>query len=432
MSESEGNHEIESINWRRCFSFLEILRSFRMAIHPLKLGLCLLGMLGTIWIGVAIDQVPGIGQTSVHGTSFYKNCSNLITGPLWGTWALPYIGDGTSGEFFQFLMAPVTAARDAVKLAVDYWDQAWPFALVNTILLLALWAVVGGAVTRMAAVRTAREESVPLKQALCFAIRKWPSTVTSPLIPFGVLVALAAVVGLVTAVPTMIPYAGSIFFGLLSWLTLIVGFVMALMFIGGIFSLGLQWPTIAAEGSDSFDAISRSVSYVSSRPWKYLFYTAFSVVYGCLTFIFVKFVAFLTLKITHLAVGTFTTSWWSGGTTDKLVRIWAPPTLADPWPMSGSQADVISNAEMIRAEAFAHFFVSGWVWVVLGLAVAFLISFFFSSQTVIYFLLRRSVDATDMEEVYLEESEEEGLPVEHKVEGPEAPPKSGATPPAEG
>jgi hypothetical protein len=292
---------------------------------------------------------------------------------------------------------------------------------VNTILSLALWAVIGGAVTRMAAVRAAREESVPLKQALGFAFRKWPSTVTSPLIPFGVLVAMAAVVGFVTAVPTMIPYIGEVLFGLFSWLTLILGLVMALIFVGGVFSLGLQWPTIAAEGSDSFDALSRSVSYISSRPWKYLFYTAFSVVYGCLTFIFVKFVAFLGLRITHLAVGTFTTSWWShGGTTDKLVRIWDTPALTKPWPTSG--------AEMIRAEAFANFLVSGWVWIVLGLAIAFLISFFFTSQTVIYFLLRRSVDATDMEEVYLEEAEEEGLPVEHKVEGPEAPPEAGETP----
>lgn len=429
---SEETNEIESINWRRCFSFLEILRSFRMAIHPTKLVLCLIGLLASVWIAVAIDQIPGIGHTTVNGASFHKNCYNLVTGPVWGKWTLPYVGGSTSDEFLQFMMSPVTAARDVVMLAVDYWDQAPWFVIVNMVISLALWAVIGGAVTRMAAVRTAREESVSLKQALCFSLRKWPSIVTSPLIPFGVLVGLAAIVGLVTAVPTMIPYVGEVLFGLLSWLTLIFGLVMALIFVGGLFSLALQWPAIAAEGSDSFDAISRSVSYISSRPWRYLFYTVFSTLYGCLTFIFVKFLAFLTLRITHTAVSTFTTSWWSGGDTDKLVRIWATPTLAEPWARSGREAFIL-NADMLRAEAFANVLITAWVWVVIGLAIAFLISFFFTSQTVIYFLLRRTVDATDVEEVYMEESEEEGLPIEHKVEGPEQPPEpAGEAPKGEG
>jgi len=67
-----------------------------------------------------------------------------------------------------------------------------------------------------------------------------------------------------------------------------------------------------------------------------------------------------------------------------------------------------------------------WVWVVLAVMMAFLVSFFFCSQTVIYFLMRRSVDATDIEEVYMEESDEEELPVEGLGEAP------AETPPAEG
>jgi hypothetical protein len=60
-----------------------------------------------------------------------------------------------------------------------------------------------------------------------------------------------------------------------------------------------------------------------------------------------------------------------------------------------------------------------WIWVVIGLLAAFLVSFFFTSQTVIYFLLRKVVDATDIEEVYMEESEEEELPLQRKAEDPE-------------
>ena len=430
---AEGISEIESINWRRCFSFLEILRSFRMAIHPAKLALCLLGLAASVGIATVLDELPGIGHTTLNGNTFWQNFLGLVTGPIWGRW--PTTVEGISVDsMLGLLLAPLAAAGRLVGLTADYWHDAPLFSIVNTVFSLAVWAVIGGAVTRMAAVRFAREESVPLKKALCFSLRKWPSLVTSPLIPFGILVLLAGAVGLFTGLPLMIPYAGEVLLGLFWWLAEIAFFMASLVFVASIFSLGLQWPTIAAEGSDSFDAISRSVSYISSRPWRYLFYTAFATVYGCATFIFVKLIAYLTLAIGHFSVYTFT--WNDELRHNKFERIWAYPSLNSPWPNVPEFLN--PNGEMIRAEPFAQWLMAFWVWILLGLVVAFLISFFFTSQTVIYFLLRRTVDATDVEEVYLEESEEEGLPIEHKVEAPEPPPgeppsakPSGEAPPAE-
>ena len=181
--------------------------------------------------------------------------------------------------------------------------------------------------------------------------------------------------------------------------------------------MGLQWPTIAAEGSDSFDAISRSVAYISSRPWRYLFYTVFSAVYGCLTFIFVKFVTLAALWLTHTAVSCFSVG--VGPHADKLVRLWAEPTFAHPWPETGADA-LVPNAELLRAEAFGSVVIAVFVWIVIGLMVSYLFSFFFTSQTVVYFLLRKIVDATDTEEVYTEEGDEEELPVGEKTETPAA------------
>jgi hypothetical protein len=420
---AEGLSEIESINWRRTFSFLEILRSFRMAIHPAKLILCLLGLAASVGIATLLDQLPGVGETKLNGNSFWQNFMGVVTGPIWGRWPTTVEAISTD-SILALLLSPVAAAGRLVGLAVDYWREGPLFSLVNTVFSLSIWAVIGGAVTRMAAVRFAREESVSLKKALCFSLRKWPSLVTSPLIPFGVMVLMVIFVGLLTGLPLMIPYAGEVLLGLFWWLAEIAFFMASLVFVAALFNLGLQWPTIAAEGSDSFDAISRSVSYISSRPWRYLFYTAFATVYGCATFIFVKLIAYLTLAIGHFSTQFFT---WDDGTgTNKLERLWGAPALNDPWPKSGHEVFIL-NGDMIRAEPFAHWLMVFWIFILLGLAVAFLVSFFFTSQTVIYFLLRRTVDATDVEEVYLEESEEESLPIEHKVEAPEPPP---AEPPA--
>ena len=407
---SEEGTEIQRIDWRRCFQFLEILRSFRMAVHPTNLILCFLGLAASFWLAVLVDQLPApVGHTEEQlevagyvSASFFEHVFGIATTTLWGDWALPYVGDSTWDDFLAFMMTPVAAVRELIMLAIVYWLETPWFALINTVGMLGIWAMVGGAVTRMAAVRVAREESVPMKQALCFACRKWPSTVTSPLIPFGVLVFLAVLMGALTGVPLMIPYLGEWAVGLLFFLPLLMGLVLALIFVGGAFSVGLQWPTIAAEGSDSFDAISRSISYISSRPWKYLFSTVFAIIYGCATFILVKFVTFLTLRITHESIAAF--SWGEGETTDKIARLWELPTLATPWPQPGF--------EQFWAEGSAMYVFVFWVWVVLAVMMAFLVSFFFCSQTVIYFLMRRSVDATDIEEVYMEESEEDELPVE--------------------
>jgi len=421
---SDEGAEMRCIDWRRCFQCLDILRSFRMAIHPASLILCLAALAATFWLGVLVDQFPApVGNTEakVAGGSFFENMYHIGTVTLWGDWALPYVGGATWDDFFAFLMTPASAAYSLVALAVEYWKQTPLFAFINTVLALGIWALVGTAVTRMAAVRVAREESVPAKQAVCFAVRKWPSAVTSPLIPFGVLVFLALVMGAFAGVTLMVPYVGEWLVGLLFFLPLLLSVVLALIFVGGAFSVGLQWPTIAAEGSDAFDAISRSISYISSRPWKYLFSTVFSLIYGCATFILVKFVAFATLFIAHEAISMF--SWGEGDLTEKISRLWDTPTLAHPWPEPGF--------EQYWSEPAASCVFMFWIWIALGLMMAFLVSFFFCSQTVIYFLMRKAVDATDTEEVYLEEGEEEELPLEDAGEeaGPEAPETQPSAPP---
>jgi hypothetical protein len=416
--------ELQGVDWRRTFAFLEILRSFRLSANPLKIILCFLGLAASLGVGVIVDQIPGVGQTNINGVipidyrlahmgvqaraSFYENAQYILTKTLWGQWTMPY---GDRWGWVELAAAPIIAAGQCVSLAVAYWQQAPLFALIITILTLAIWAFVGGAAARMTAVRFAREESVPLKEALRFSLAKWPSTATCVLIPFGVLVLVGIIAYLPAGGVLAIPYVGEYAVGLALPLSLLMGLVCALVFIGGTFSVGLQWPTIAAEGSDSFDAISRSISYISSRPWRYIFYTVLSAAYGCLTFVFVKFLTFLTLFITHKGIAVFWAVFTLGKSDaeNKIVRLWAEPVLSDPWRLT-------SGVEQFGAEASAQGLFAFWLWIVMALVAAYPISFFFTSQTIIYFLLRKVVDATDIEEVYMEESDEE-LPLVKAEEG---------------
>src|SRR5205823_2792429 len=55
----------------------------------------------------------------------------------------------------------------------------------------------------------------------------------------------------------------------------------------------------------------------------------------------------------------------------------------------------------------AAFLVAFWVYLVVGMLGAYAISFYFSANSIIYFLMRHEVDATEMDDVYLEQSEED-------------------------
>src|SRR4029079_6119641 len=48
-----------------------------------------------------------------------------------------------------------------------------------------------------------------------------------------------------------------------------------------------------------------------------------------------------------------------------------------------------------------------WVYLTTALAGAFAISFYFSANTIIYYLMRREVDATELDDVYLEQADED-------------------------
>lgn len=279
----------------------------------------------------------------------------------------------------------------------------WLYAVIFLVLVLAIWSFFGGAICRIAAMHAARDEKISIKQAIDFSQRKFVGFFAAPLIPLALIIFIGiflAIGGLVGS----IPYIGDVLVGVFFFLALIAGFVMALVLIGGVAGGSLMWPTIAVEGSDSFDAISRSFSYIYSKPWRSLFYFLVASVYGAFCFLFVRVFALIMLKLAHFFVGTIgmglTSRLAAGEDMTKLDVMWKTPSfegLMPAWSFLGREGWDIVGAAMI------------WFWVALAVATvyAFLISFYFSGSTVLYFLLRREVDATDLEDVYLEETEEE-------------------------
>ncbi len=266
------------------------------------------------------------------------------------------------------------------------------------ILFLIVWSIFGGAITRIAAVHIAREEKLSIRQALKFSAGKFLSFFFAPLIPL----AIVFVVGIVVAIGGLlvnIPLVGPPIVGLLFFLALAAGFVMTLVLIGTIGGFNLMYPTIAVEGSDSFDAISRSFSYVYARPWRMLFYTMVAIVYGAITYMFVRLFLFITLSLTHYFVG-----WWIFRTADNYQPLWGEMWHLPQFSNLPYSPDfpALGGGQWLGAMLI-------WIWVFLTVCLmgAYVISYYFSVNTLIYYLLRSDVDATEMDDVYLEQPEED-------------------------
>jgi hypothetical protein len=282
------------------------------------------------------------------------------------------------------------------------WNHTVFFIIFAMIFLLA-WALFGGAICRIAAVHYARDEKISVRQAMNFAVGKLLSFASAPVIPLAIILVIGLIVS-VAALIGNIPVLGPITMGALFVLPLLAGFVMTLVLLGTAGGFGLMYPTIAVEGSDSFDAISRSFSYVYARPWRMLFYSVVALAYGAATYIFVHMFIWLALVLTHKFVGLsiFTTA---ANSKNLLTAMWPNPL--DTGRLSYS-ADYPALSPM---QAVGAFFMNCWVMLMVSFLGAFAISLYFSTNTIIYYLMRSEVDSTELDDVYLEQSEEDMEPM---------------------
>jgi hypothetical protein len=417
---ADETHTIRSINWREVFPFTHLFKAFRVAIHPSKLVLALTALLLIYSGGRILDAVWMDKHLVQPGDLLYHANSDemLRTSFQDGMLATPRLPRGIFISFFNFEVAQVNRVVQGV-LNCDLGTihsgvikfifagpslvlyGHWLFFTLFAIWFLFIWSIFGGAISRIAAVHVARDEKISVRQALRFSTNKLLSFGFAPLIPILILLVIGAIVaigGLLLYIPVIGPIALSVLF----FLALIAGLVMALVLLGLVGGFNLMYPTIAVEGSDSFDAISRSFSYVFARPWRMLWYTLVAIVYGALTYTFVRFFIYLVLMLTHHFIG-----WWLRGQPATYwnglggeAAIWPAP---DMWNLPYN----VHYEGLKWSEDIAAGIISFWIYLVIGLLGAYAISFYFSANTIIYYLMRREVDATEMEDVSVDEAEDE-------------------------
>ena len=349
----------------------------------------------------AVDAV--VGGKIFSGMSQYRRIMESKSVTPASVVTEPFKAPAPANEAPGFIYYTLMAANGFAWLITEHYVYAAIFLIVG----LAIVSLFGGAIYRIAALHAAREEKISIMQALSFSLSKFFSFYTAPLIP----IAIILFIGLLLIIGGLIinlPYVGEIVGGVLFFLALIGGLVAVFLLIGLVTGVGLMYPTIAVEGSDSFDAISRSFSYIFSKPWRAAMYGLVALVYGSITYLFVRFFAYLALTITHffVKIGVGVGGDKLGEGADKLDVMWTAPQLDRLFGQFSWEA-------MSGGESIGAVLIGIWVFLVAALVAAYLVSYLSSSLTVVYYLLRQKVDATDLDDVYVEETEEE---IEEEIE----------------
>ncbi|HVX85210.1 MAG TPA: hypothetical protein VH253_10535 [Phycisphaerae bacterium] len=291
---------------------------------------------------------------------------------------------------------------------------------------LVVVAFTGAVIARLSALELAGIERAPLAEVFRFAGGRLWTFIKTPIAPFLILLAIGILMA-VAALLGAIPFVGPVILGAIFILFLAVGFVLMLLLLGILGGFNLLYPTLAVEGADAFDAMSRAFAYVYDRPWRLLFYTTVSLIYGVVTLLFVSFALYLLLILTHTFAGWgmsllgYHYGAYSG--VAKLDTLWPAPAfmhLISPinwWAMSWPE---------YLGALFLHF----WLFLLISCCGAYVISYYFSSHTIMYLLLRRSVDAQPITEVYLDEpaatNPGAAIAAAPAADAPAAPPAPGA------
>ncbi|RIK65820.1 MAG: hypothetical protein DCC65_11870 [Planctomycetota bacterium] len=427
---ADSPQELTRINWSECFRFVRVFRSFRYALQPVALMLTVLAVIKTYIVGRILDffwpdaSLPAIGGGMNELSVFITNGGNAAATLEWAK----ALGDPArldhAGVFALLMNHLMVSANQVISAVLGASPTAVFAAIVHAVMglvwlvvmhplyailfgacCLAIWSYLGGAVCRATAMLAARDERITLGEATSFARARLWSFFCAPLLPLA-LILVAGIVLTACGLVGKVPLLGDILVGLLFFIAIGIGLAIAFFVVVFTAGVGMCFPTIAVEGSDAFDALSRTATYLFGRPWKSLLYYAGAIVHGAICITFVKIFA----RIVFWAVGVFggvTLNWArayvpTGERPGMFESIWQPPSLSADTPFYG----VFDDTELSHVSAVARFLIRCWVYGMWAVVAAIAINYYFAANTIIYLLLRREVDMTDLEDVHLDEPPE--------------------------
>jgi len=425
---ADTSHNAEDRSLRESLGLSHLFRTLGLAVEPRCLLFALVGIWATLfyggcvldplWHGLggeriapeAVDRFIGALDANVPyeepagGAGIFQVLREHQRGVVSDMLsALPGVA-AASGEPLPRPGAMASSAHGAASLVYGLWWLVrchFVYALLLAAGLLLIWSFCGGAICRIAAVRFARATTLRVPQTCTFVKEHLVSGfIPAPCVPL-VFMAIIALMMILFGILLRLPFLGDLVGGVAFALPLLGGFVIAVLLVGFFVGVSLFWPAVAVDGVDWFDAFGNGLSYPLSRPWKTVLYAAVAGFFGIACSMFVHLFTFIALSVTRSLVswGTSPMGLWARGTAEAPIS-----KMELLWPMTGPAAMYAwpNWSQLGFFECVSGALIGVCLSIVIGLMWSFPVSFYFSGSTVVYYLLRRDVNGTDLRELFVE------------------------------
>ncbi len=444
---ADSHTKVRDVVWSELLPWLMLLRSVRIALMARVLVLGAAGLVMTS-IGWAL-LAEAFHNSTDPVIAGWRQSTNL---KLWANavqaksdFAWLDTSARSAGEVFDsarewLVQGPVMIWTYFSRPFVSMFDSkltpiGFLFLLLCGIWELLIWGLFGGAITRIAALKFTRDEAPGLLAALKHSLSKWLSYSLPPLVALagaGVFAIQLVVVGLLMRVDALA------FLAAIAWpFVILLGLMMAVLLIGALIGWPLMWATVSVEGTDAFDALSRSYAYVYHRPWRLLWYAIFSLFLAIASMFVVKLFA-----SSAIGLGNWSIDWGLDNKTMRSVVAPDPPPIQapkidlKPGPDASMEISIPSpepteQEEMTGLLSATKKVIGFWKGIVALLVAGYEAGFLWVAAVGIYLLLRRDIDGVQTGEVFVDQAEEYGMPrlVDDPATGvPEVDPRGPAGP----
>lgn len=215
---------------------------------------------------------------------------------------------------------------------------------------LAVWGLFGLILCRLAARRFTRHEDGSFRKSVQFGVTRWFQAMLAPLLPAAAAL-LLMIFAVIVALPGRLPLIGETLVLLTTPLIVVFSLAAAYLVIATLLGWPLMVAAIATDDCDGFGGFSRSYSFWTGRSWYFAWCWIVGLIVGTIALSLAHWLALVTLYFSELVISV------------------------------GVGPSPVSKSAGIAALTIVAF-----------LLRTFSVSLFWSTATVIYILLRQSVD----------------------------------------
>jgi hypothetical protein len=419
--------KLREVAWNELFRWLLLLRSVRIALLARVLVLGALGLIATsvgwkVVLWAFADSTDPVVQhwrvenegwlwTTEHEFSIVtsaRNAQELFASAATGLVEAPVtLWLFVTRPFVDLFRRELTAIGFICLLLCGVWE-------------LLVWGLFGGAISRIAALKFTRDEAPDVIAALRHSSSKLLSYSMAPLLALAgasVFALQLVVLGWMMQLNVLAVIAA------IAWpFVLLLGLLMAILLIGALVGWPLMWATVSVEGTDAFDALSRSYAYTYQRPLRLLWYVLIAAVLAAVSMFIVRLFA-----TSAISLGNWSVSWGLDDETYREIvaplpaetRALAPtsdaPALIPAGEAAGEEPLLSSDAfqprpDLTGMKRVAATAIGFWKSLLGALAAGYQAGFLWVAAVGVYLLLRKDIDGAEMDEVYVEDEPEFGMP----------------------